>query len=265
MKIIAEDAGLHAQGYFVYDSHKSGAQTVSHLRFGPNPIRMPYLIRQASFVACHQFSFIERIDVLRLAAPGATFLLNSPFGPDEVWDRLPRSMQSRMIELGCAFSSSTPRASAQEVGLRGRTNTILQTCFFAISGVLPKARRSGRSRNRSEDLCPQGARTWCAATSRRWTRRWRGCTRSRCPPPPPVHWERPPIVPDSAPEFVRRVTARMMEGLGDDIPVSLMPIDGTFPSGTAAWEKRNIADSCRCGSRTSASSAASAASSARTA
>ena len=138
VKIIAEDAGLHAQGYFVYDSHKSGAQTVSHLRFGPDPIRMPYLIRAASFVACHQFSFVERADVLRLAAPGATFLLNSPYGPEEVWDRLPRSMQHRIIDLGLRVFVIDASRVAQEVGLRGRTNTILQTCFFAISGVLPK-------------------------------------------------------------------------------------------------------------------------------
>ena len=138
VKIIAEDAGLHAQGYFVYDSHKSGAQTISHLRFGPQPIHAPYLIQQASFVGCHQFQFVARQDVLRLAAPGATVLLNAPYGPDEVWDHLPRAMQQRIIELGLRLFVIDASRVAQEVGLRGRTNTVLQTCFFAISGVLPR-------------------------------------------------------------------------------------------------------------------------------
>ena len=138
VKIIAEDAALFAQGYFVYDSHKSGAQTVSHLRFGPRPIEAPYLIQRANFVACHKFDFVERIDVLRLAAPGATFLLNSPYGPDEVWDHLPHAMQKRMIALKLRFFVIDASKVAQDVGLRGRTNTVLQTCFFAISGVMPQ-------------------------------------------------------------------------------------------------------------------------------
>src|SRR6516165_9395770 len=138
VKIIAEDAGLHAQGYFVYDSHKSGAQTISHLRFGPQPIRAPYLIQQANFVACHQFNFVARHDMLRLAAPGGTVLLNAPYGPDEIWDHLPRSMQIRIIELGVRLFVIDASRVAQEVGLRGRTNTVLQTCFFALSGVLPR-------------------------------------------------------------------------------------------------------------------------------
>ena len=131
VKIIAEDAGLHAQGYFVYDLHKSGAQTISHLRFGPRPIHAPYLIQQASFIGCHQFQFIARHDVLRLAAPGATVLLNAPYGPDEVWDQLPRSMQLRIIGQRLRLFVIDASRVAQEVGLRGRANTVLQTCFFA--------------------------------------------------------------------------------------------------------------------------------------
>ena len=164
VKIIAEDAGLFAQGYFVYDSHKSGAQTVSHLRFGPKPIRSPYLIQEANFVGCHQFQFLERQDMLRLAAPGAIFLLNSPYGPDDVWDHLPRSVQSRIIEKKLRFFVIDASAVAEAVGLRGRTNTVLQTCFFALSGVLPKRcgnradqegdpedlRREGRAGRRAE-------------------------------------------------------------------------------------------------------------------
>ena len=140
VKIIAEDAGLHAQGYFVYDSHKSGAQTISHLRFGEAPIRAPYLIQQASFVAIHQFSFVERHDVLRLAAPGATVLLNAPFGPEQIWDQLPRAMQARIIRDKLRLFVIDASKVAADVGLRGRTNTILQTCFFALSGVLPRER-----------------------------------------------------------------------------------------------------------------------------
>ncbi len=139
VKIIAEDAGLYAQGYFVYDSHKSGAQTISHLRFGPKPIRSPYLISAANFVGCHQFHFLQRQDMLRLAAPGATFLLNSPYGPAEVWDRLPREAQQQIIDKKLKFFVIDANKVAQEVGLKNRTNTVLQTCFFAISGVLPRA------------------------------------------------------------------------------------------------------------------------------
>ena len=242
VKIIAEDAGLYSQGYFVYDSHKSGAQTVSHLRFGPRPIRAPYLIQRAGFVACHQFSFVDRIDVLRLAAPGATFLLNSPYGPDEIWDHLPRAMQARMLALKLRFFVIDASKVAQDVGLRGRTNTILQTCFFAISGVLPqdaairhiKAAIKKTYGKRGEDVVRRNFQAVDDTLARLFEVKLPAAATSR--------FERPPIVPASAPDFVRHVTAAMMEGLGDEIPVSAMPIDGTFPSGTAVWEKRNIAD-----------------------
>ncbi|MCC0028841.1 MAG: pyruvate:ferredoxin (flavodoxin) oxidoreductase [Brucellaceae bacterium] len=242
VKIIAEDAGRYSQGYFVYDSHKSGAQTVSHLRFGPNPIRAPYLIRSASFVACHQFHFLMKSDVLRLAAPGATFLLNSPYGPDEVWEELPNAVQRQIIDKKLKFYVIDAKVAAREVGLGARTNTILQTCFFALSGVLPRdeaiakikqaiAKTYGRKGKRVVEqnyAAVDGALDRLHAVT--------------VPAKATSTFERPPIVPDSAPDFVRRVTAPMMEGLGDDIPVSAMPVDGTFPSGTAAWEKRNIAE-----------------------
>ncbi len=242
VKIIAEDAGLHAQGYFVYDSHKSGAQTISHLRFGPRPIRAPYLIREASFVACHQFGFVERVDVLRLAAPGAVFLLNSPYGPDAVWDRLPSSMQQRIIDLGLRLFVIDASGAAQEAGLRGRTNTILQTCFFALSGVLPREEAVARIKHAIEttygrkgaDIVRKNFAAVDAALARLYE--------VRVPALATSSWDRAPRVPPSASHFIRQVTATMMEGLGDDIPVSLMPIDGTFPSGTAVWEKRNIAE-----------------------
>jgi len=242
VKIIAEEGGLFAQGYFVYDSHKSGAQTVSHLRFGPRPIRSPYLIRQAQFVACHQFQFVERFDVLRLAAPGATFLLNSPYGPEEVWDRLPRSAQETIIARKLRFYVIDATTAAREVGLKNRTNTVLQTCFFAISGVLPReeaiarikasiARTYGR---KGQKVVEQNYAAVDGALER--------LHEVKVPAQATSRFERPPTVPVSAPDFVRRVTARMMEGLGDRLPVSAIPVDGTYPSGTAAFEKRNIAE-----------------------
>jgi pyruvate-ferredoxin/flavodoxin oxidoreductase len=137
VKILSEDAGLYAQGYFVYDSHKSGAQTISHLRLGPEPIRAPYLITRANFVACHQFDFLERLDVLRIAATGATFLLNSPYGPDRVWAHLPLPVQRQIRAKQLKFYVIDATLAARELGLGARINTILQTCYFALSGVLP--------------------------------------------------------------------------------------------------------------------------------
>jgi pyruvate-ferredoxin/flavodoxin oxidoreductase len=243
VKIIVEDAGLHAQGYFVYDSHKSGAQTVSHLRFGPQPIHAPYLIRQASFVGVHQFQFVERLDMLRLAAPGATLLLNSPYGPDDVWDHLPRSMQQRIIELGLKLYVIDASRVAVQVGLRGRTNSVLQTCFFALSNVLPRDRAIAHIKHaiektygkRGEDVVERNFRAVDAALENMFS--------VTIPARATSNWERPPHVPASAPQFVREVTAMMLDGRGDDIPVSTLPIDGTWPSGTAVWEKRNVAES----------------------
>ncbi len=242
VKIIAEDASHYAQGYFVYDSHKSGAQTVSHLRFGPAPIRAPYLIGSANFVACHQFHFLMKTDVLRLAVPGATFLLNSPYGPDEIWDHLPRPVQQQIIGKKLKFHVIDATRAAREVGLGSRTNTILQTCFFALSGVLPRDEAIERvKRSIAKTYARKGKRVVeqnYAAVDGALERLYE----VKVPASVTSDIERPPIVPDTAPDFVRRVTARMMEGLGDDIPVSAMPADGTFPSGTAAWEKRNIAE-----------------------
>jgi pyruvate-ferredoxin/flavodoxin oxidoreductase len=242
VKIMAEDAGLHAQGYFVYDSHKSGAQTVSHLRFGRRPIRAPYLIRQANFVACHQFNFIERGDVLRIAAPGAIFLLNSPYDREVIWDRLPRSMQCQIIEKRLRFFVVDASKAAREVGLRGRTNTILQTCFFALSGVLPRddairqIKEAVRKTyaDKGEEVIQRNFRAVDGTLER--------LHEVKVPNEATSSWDRAPLVPANAPEFVGTVTAKMLEGRGDEIPVSLMPVDGTFPSGTAAYEKRNVAE-----------------------
>ncbi len=242
VKIIAQDAGLFAQGYFVYDSHKSGAQTISHLRFGAEPIHAPYLIASAGFVACHQFGFLQRADVLRLAAPGAVFLLNSPYGPDEVWDYLPRSVQSTIIERHLRLFVIDASKVARDAGLGSRTNTILQTCFFAISGVLPREKALAQIKeaicktygHKGEQMVEQNF----AAVDGTLANLFEVAVPSR----PTSAFDRRPTVPLDAPAFVRDVTARMMEGLGDEIPVSAMPVDGTFPSGTSAFEKRNVGD-----------------------
>jgi len=243
VKIIAEDAGLYAQGYFVYDSHKSGAQTVSHLRFGPAPIRAPYLIASAGFVACHQSGFLDHQDVLRLAAPGAVFLLNSPFDADHVWDRLPRAVQQQIIDKRLRFFVIDASRVAREVGLGARINTVLQTCFFAISGVLPRAAAIEQIK---ETIRKTYGRKGDAVVRRNYAAVDGTLARLQEVKVPEVATgsrDGAKIVPDDAPEFVRRVTAKMLAGLGDEIPVSLIPADGTFPSGTSAFEKRNIADS----------------------
>jgi pyruvate-ferredoxin/flavodoxin oxidoreductase len=242
VKIIAQDVGLYAQGYFVYDSHKSGAQTISHLRFGPEPIRAPYLIASASFVACHQHAFLARGDVLRLAADGAVFLLNSPFGQDQVWDRLPRSVQKTIIDKHLRFYVIDASKVARDAGLGSRTNTILQTCFFAISGLLP---RDQAIRHIKESIRKTYSRKGDEVVRRNYAAvdaTLVNLFEVRVPASVTSVFDRPAIVPDDAPQFVRDVTAKMMAGLGDEIPVSLLPVDGTFPSGTSAFEKRNVAD-----------------------
>ncbi len=242
VKIIAEDAGRYAQGYFVYDSHKSGAQTISHLRFGPDPIKAPYLIAEAGFVACHEANFLERQDVLRLAAPGGVFLLNTPFGPEAIFDELPRTVQEQIIAKRLRFFVIDASKVARDVGLAGRTNTVLQTCFFAISGVLP---REEAIRHIKESIGKSYGRKGEAVIAKNFAAVDGTLARLfQVEVPAAVSSDRdlPSIVPDDAPDFVRRVTARMLVGRGDEIPVSLVPADGTFPSGTSAYEKRNIAD-----------------------
>lgn len=242
VKIIAEDAGSFAQGYFVYDSHKSGAQTVSHLRFGPHPIHAPYLVQTANFVACHQFHFIMRTDVLKLAAPWAIFLLNSPYGPDAVWNELPRAMQAEIIAKRLKFYVIDAVAVARELELGNRVNTVLQTCFFALSGVLPRSEAIERIKHAITKTYGRKGRRIVEKNHAAVDGALDRLFEVKVPAEANSRFERPPIVPAKAPDFVRQVTARMMEGEGDLIPVSAMPVDGTFPSGTAAWEKRNVAE-----------------------
>ena len=240
---ILGDAGLHAQGYFVYDSKKSGSQTISHLRFGPEPIRAPYLVSGASFVGCHQFGLLERPEVLDRAAPGATLLLNTHHPPDRVWDKLARRVQRRMLEKDVRLYVIDAGRIARAAGLAGRTNTVLQTCFFAISGVLEREqaierikasiektygapRRGGgraqpaRRRQRADGPAPRRA-------ARRGHLRPRRAARSS---------------PATRPSSCATVSAAMMAGRGDELPVSALPVDGTYPSGTTKYEKRNISD-----------------------
>ena len=242
IKILGAEEKLHAQGYFVYDSKKSGSETVSHLRFGPRPIRAPYLVEQASFVGCHQFGLLDRVDVLRRAAPGATLLLNCAHPPDEVWDKLPRPVQEKILAKRIDVYAIDAGRIARDVGLAGRTNTVLQTCFFAISGVLPREEAIGKIKSaiaktygrRGDDVVERNQ----AAVDRSLE----GLHRIKVPGRVTSSRELPAVVPADAPEFVRTVTAAMMAGRGDDLPVSALPVDGTYPSGTAAYEKRNISE-----------------------
>ncbi|MCP4421355.1 MAG: pyruvate:ferredoxin (flavodoxin) oxidoreductase, partial [Chloroflexi bacterium] len=240
IKIIGEGTPNYAQAYFVYDSKKAGSVTVSHLRFGKRPIQAPYLINSASFVGCHQFTFLERFDLLRLAAAKATFLLNSPYGPDEVWDKIPRSVQQTIIDKKLKFYIVDGYQVAEETKMGRRINTVMQTCFFALSGVLPtdeaitaiKTAIKKTYGKRGEAVVEQNYAAVDAALAHLY--------QVSVPNMATSSFERPSVVPEHAPEFVQSVTARIIEGLGDDLPVSALPIDGTYPTGTTQWEKRNI-------------------------
>jgi pyruvate-ferredoxin/flavodoxin oxidoreductase len=242
IKILGAGSGRHAQGYFVYDSKKSGSQTVSHLRFGPDPIMAPYLVSQAGFVGCHQPGLIERAEVLDRAAPGATLLLNTPHPAGAVWDSLPREVQEKILAKQITLYAIDAGQVAADAGLSGRVNTVLQTCFFAISGVLPadeaidaiKTAITKTYQRRGPEVIRHNHAAVDAAVAALHRIDIPGrVTASRRVPPP---------VPASAPEFVRTVTATMMSGHGDDLPVSMLPVDGSYPSGTTAYEKRNVSD-----------------------
>jgi len=241
VKIIGENTPLHAQGYFVYDSKKSGAITVSHLRFGPKPIESTYLVRQADFVACHQFEFMEKLDVLALARPGATFLLNSPYGPDEVWGKLPREAQQQIVERKLRFFVVDALAVARQAGLAGRINTVTQACFFAISGVLPREEAIAEIKAAIRKTYGKRGETVLTRNFAAVDASLAAMAEVRIPGSADSSFSRRPVVPKAAPDFVQRVTAMMMDGRGDLLPVSALPVDGTFPTGTTQWEKRSIA------------------------
>ena len=242
IKILGSDPELHAQGYFVYDSKKSGSQTVSHLRFGPDPIRAPYLVQQASFVGCHHFGLLDRVDVLSRAAPGATLLLDAPHEPDLVWDSLPRPVQQQILDKGIDVYAIDAGRVAREVGLPGRTNTLLQTCFFAISGVLPRDEAISRVKASIAKTYGKRGADVVARNDAAVDRALAALHRIEVPEHTTATRELPLVVPVGAPQFVQQVTAMMMAGRGDELPVSALPVDGTYPSGTTAYEKRNISD-----------------------
>ncbi|HUB60620.1 MAG TPA: pyruvate:ferredoxin (flavodoxin) oxidoreductase [Puia sp.] len=242
IKIIGEETDLHAQGYFVYDSKKSGARTVSHLRFGKDPIHAPYLIRQADFVACHQYGFITRIDMLRYARPGGVFLLNSPYGPAEVWDKLPGSLQQQLVEKKLRFFVIDASGVAREGGLGGRINTIMQTCFFALSGVLPRAEAIDRIKAAIRKSYLSKGEAVVALNFAAVDASLRNLAEVSVPAEATSTIIPPPTVSPDAPDFVQNVTAVMIRGDGDELPVSALPADGTYPAGTSRWEKRNISD-----------------------
>ena len=242
IKIIGEDTAGFAQGYFVYDSKKSGSRTTSHLRFGPHPIRSAYLVQRAHFVACHQFQFLDRIDMLSEAVEGSVFLLNSPFGPGEVWDQLPAPVQKELIRKHIRFFVIDADGVAADAGMAGRINTVMQTCFFAISGVLP--REEAIARIKAAVVATYG-RKGAALVEQNFAaidRTLDNLHEVQIPSVVSSTRELPAVVPTNAPEFVQHVTAAMIAGRGDGLPVSALPADGTYPSGTSQWEKRNIAD-----------------------
>ena len=242
IKIIGENTDLFCQGYFVYDSKKSGSQTVSHLRFGPKQIHAPYLIQSANFIACHKFNLINKIELLKHAAQDSVFLLNSSFSADEVWDQLPQPVQEAIVERSIRFYVIDASKVALDSGMGKRINTVMQACFFALSGVLPRDEAIAQIKKAIEKTYKAKGqaiieRNFAAVDSaldhmyeveipkdRRSSR--------------PLH----EVVPIEAPRFVREVTAQMMRGHGDDLPVSMLPIDGTYPSGTSQWEKSNVSD-----------------------
>jgi pyruvate-ferredoxin/flavodoxin oxidoreductase len=241
IKIIGEDTDNYAQGYFVYDSKKSGSVTISHLRFGPKPIHSTYLITQANFVACHQFSFLERLDVLKAAEPGATFLLNSPYDPEEVWNQLPRTTQRQIIQKKLRFFVIDAVEVARAAGMGGRINTVMQTCFFAISGVLPREEAIAAIKHAIEKTYGRRGEAVVKKNFAAVDAALDHLHEVKVPAEVSSSFDLRPPVPAQAPEFVREVLGKMIEGEGDALPVSALPVDGTFPSATAQWEKRNIA------------------------
>ncbi len=242
VKILAADPARYAQGYFVYDSKKSGSYTISHLRFGPKPLRAPYLLRSASFVGVHKFDFLFKQDVLAAAASGATVLLNSPYGAEVVWEELPRRVQQQIIDKELKLYVIDASRVAASLGLGSRSNTILQTCFFALSGVLPRDEAIAAIKKETEKTYE---RKGAEVVKKNFAAIDQALANMHAVPIPSVATGKPEAIsriPSTAPEFVRFVTSEMMAGRGDALPVSAIPIDGTFPTGTTKYEKRNIAD-----------------------
>ena len=241
IKIIGKGTNNYAQGYFVYDSKKAGSVTVSHVRFGPDPIRSTYLISKASFVACHQFQFIDRMDVLSGAETGATFLLNSPFGPEDIWNHLPRKVQETIRQKKLKFYVIDAYSVARKAGMGSRINTIMQTCFFAISGVLPREEAIAAIKKAIQDTYGKRGEAVVQKNFAAVDEALSHLHEVVVPEKITAVFDMLPPVAERAPAFVRDVLGTIVAGNGDSLPVSLMPLDGTFPTATAQWEKRNIA------------------------
>jgi pyruvate-ferredoxin/flavodoxin oxidoreductase len=243
IKIIGEETNNNAQGYFYYDSKKAGTLTVSHLRFGPKPIQAPYLItpNTANFVACHQFSFLERFDFTKYAQPGAVFLVNSLYGPDEIWDKLPQEVQKDIIEKQLKFFTINAYDVAEQTGMGSRVNTIMQTCFFAISGILPRDEAIAQIKKAIQKTYGKRGEAVVQKNFAAVDQSLANLHEVKVPSKVTSKVTRRAPVPAEAPEFVRNVLGPMIAFEGDTIPVSAFPVDGSFPTGTTKWEKRNIA------------------------
>jgi pyruvate-ferredoxin/flavodoxin oxidoreductase len=241
-KILAAAPDRYAQGYFVYDSKKSGSYTISHLRFGPRRIRAPYLLKSANFIGVHKFEFLFKLDTLAAAAPSATVLINSPHGADVVWNELPRDVQQQIIDKKLSLHVIDASSVAAGLGLGSRVNTILQTCFFALSGVMPRETAIEAIKRETERTYARKGKDVVQKNFAAIDNALANLHEVRVPATADSRHARPPLVPDSAPEFVRYVTAAILGLRGDDLPVSALPVDGTYPTGTARYEKRNIAD-----------------------
>ena len=242
IKIIGEETDNYAQGYFVYDSKKSGTVTTSHLRFGPKPIHAPYLIEanQANFVACHNFSFLEKFEMLKYAKPGGVFLLNSLFGPDQIWDEIPVEVQKAIIAKNLKFYVINGYDVAEKTGMGGRVNTIMQTAFFAISGVLPRDQAIGKIKKAIEKTYGKRGAEVVQKNFAAVDATIENLFQVKVPAEATSKITRRPVVPANAPDFVRNVIGPMLAFDGDEVPVSAMPVDGSFPTATTQWEKRNI-------------------------
>jgi len=242
IKIIGENTDLFAQGYFVYDSKKSGARTVSHLRFGPKPIRAPYLISKADFIACHQFNFIEKVEMLEFAKQNATFLINSPYDKDEVWSKMTGQVQKMIIDKNIKIYVIDATNVARETGMAGRINTIMQTCYFALSGVLPREDAIKQIKKAIEKSYAKKGQKVIDLNFKAVDATLANLYEVEYPKTVSAAIHELLIVPKKAPLFVQEVTAVMMAGHGDELSVSQLPVDGTYPSGTTQWEKRNVSD-----------------------
>ena len=242
IKIIGETTDNYVQGYFVYDSKKAGAQTVSHLRFGPDPIYSTYLIHKANFIACHQFNFIEKYDILKSIKKGGTFLLNSPFSKDEIWDKLPKKMQEKIIENELEFYVIDASKVAQEANLGKRTNTVLQTCFFAISGVLPKNEAIQKIKDAIVKSYSHKGEKVVQMNFNAVDKSLENLQKVSYPTAVTSTTKLMPMMTGDADPFVKEVLGKILAGKGDELPVSAFPVDGTFPTGTTQFEKRGIAD-----------------------